>query len=338
MKRAILHVGAPRTGTSSFQKLLSDRRTALAEAGVLYPELTPRSADRPHLSHQHLGEALDGRRPRAERRELLDGLDAALAATAADVAVISYERLWLAAPWRRLPRVLADLCARRGFRPEVLVTVRPQAELIQSQYGWRIQFLREGRSFAQAFGSDLHDGRLDLCAGLTPWARAVDGRASAVPLRDVRSDAPLPLRIAAELGLSDRLGAVFDSADAGLRENRSPGPVTTEVSRRLRRAGLRLDAEAGRRAVDEVAQLAVAWPEEARPFRALTAAQAARAARRFARSNTRFADDVWGKPWEARVAAPAPGEPTEIAGRETSPELEAAMTDIAAQVRGLSPA
>ena len=228
--------------------------------------------------------------------------------------------------------MLADLCARRGFRPEVLVTVRPQAELIQSQYGWRIQFLREGRSFAQAFGSDLHDGRLDLCAGLTPWARAVDGRASAVPLRDVRSDAPLPLRIAAELGLSDR------RASGGGPATPRPAGATPAAGGGGGRAGLRLDAEAGRRAVDEVAQLAQAWPAEALPFRALTAAQAARAARRFARSNTRFADDVWGKPWEARVAAPAPGEPTEIAGRETSPELEAAMTDIAAQVRGRSPA
>ena len=333
MKRAILHVGAPRTGTSSLQKLLSDRREALAEAGVLYPELTPRSADRPHLSHQHLGEALDGRRPRAERRELLDALDAELAATAADVVVVSYERLWLAAPWRRLPRVLADLCARRGFRPEVLVTVRPQAELIQSQYGWRIQFLREGRPFAPAFGGDLHDGRLDFCARLAPWARAVDGRAVAVPLRDVRSDAPLPLRVAAELGLSDRLDPVLAGADASLRENRSPGPVTTEVSRRLRRAGLRLDAEAGRRTVDRVAQLARPWVAEAQPFRALTEGQAARAARRFARSNTRFADEVWGKPWESRVAAPVPEEPTEIAEGDASPELEAAMADIVAQMR-----
>ena len=332
MKRAILHVGAPRTGTSSLQKLLSGRREALLAQGVLYPELTPRSADRPHLSHQHLGEALDGRRPRAERRELLDALDAALAATTADVAVISYERLWLASPWRRLPRVLADLCARRGFRPEVLVTVRPQAELIQSQYGWRLQFLREGRPFARAFGADLHGGWTDFCAGLAPWARAAAGGLCAVPLRDVRSDAPLPLRIAAELGLSDRLDPVL-AGEAALRENRSPGPVTAEVSRRLRRGGVRLPAEAGRALVDRVAALARALPQEATPFRALTAPQAARAARRFARANTRFADEVWARPWEARVAAPEPADPTELAGRELPPELEAAVEEMAALAR-----
>ncbi len=334
MKRAVLHVGAPRTGTSSLQKLLADRRAALAEAGVLYPELTPRSAARPHLSHQHLGEALDGRRPPAERRELLDALDAQLAATRADVAVVSYERLWLAAPWRRLPRVLADLCARRGFRPEVLLTVRPQAELVQSQYGWRIQFLREARPFARAFPSDLHDGRLDFAARLAPWARAVEGRVTATPLRDARSDAALPLRVASELGLSDRLGAALAGGGADLRENRSPGPVTTEVSRRLRRAGVRGDAEAGRRRVDHAARLARVVPEEAAAFFALTPAQVDRVARRFARGNARFAEDLWGRAWEARVAAPRLHAPTELAGRPLPEALDAEVERIVAEVRG----
>jgi hypothetical protein len=229
--------------------------------------------------------------------------------------------------------VLAELCARNGFTPEVLVTVRPQAELIQSQYGWRLQFLREGRAFAAAFGSDLRDGRLDFCAGLAPWTRAVAGRVSAIALRDPRSPAPLPTRVAAELGLSDRLGPALDGANAALRENRSPGPVTAEISRRLRHAGLRTDPLAGRELVDRVAQFARALPQEAAPFSALTASQAERAGRRFARSNTRFADEVWGRPWESRVTAPAVSEPTELAGRELDAELEAALRRIADQAR-----
>lgn len=331
MRRAILHVGAPRTGTSSFQKLLSDRREALAQVGVLYPELTPRSAAAPHLSHQHLGEALDGRRPAGERRELLDILDAELARTDADVMLISYERLWLAPPWRRLPRTLAEACARRGFRPEVLLTVRPQAELVQSQYSWRVQFLRESRPFARAFAAGLRDGRLDFDAGLAGWSRAVEGRVSATPLRDACSDAPLPLRIAAELGLADRLGPVLGEHGAASRENVSPGPVTTEVSRRLRASGLRLDAEAGRRLVDHVARLAQDLAEEAVPFRALTATQAERSQRHFDRANARFAVAVWGEPWSTRVAPAAVAPATELAGRLLTPALETIMTDIAAR-------
>ena len=334
MRRAILHVGAPRTGTSSFQKLLSGRREALAQAGVLYPELTPRSAAVPHLSHQHLGEALDGRRPAGERRELLDALDRELASTRADVVLISYERLWLAPPWRRLPRVLAQACARRGFRPEVLLTVRPQAELVQSQYGWRVQFLREARTFADAFRADLRDGRLDFAAGLAGWSRAVEGRVRAVPLRDARSDVPLPLRIAAELGLTDRLGPVLEEAGPSLHENASPGPVTAEVSRRMRARGLRLEAEAGRRVVDEVARLALHMPEERVAFRALTPVQAERAARRFARSNARFAAEVWAGPWEARVASPSLGPATELAGQRLTPELEVRIRGLASQATG----
>lgn len=328
MRRAILHIGVPRTGTTSLQKLLAERRAALLGVGVLFPDLTPRSAERPHLSHQHLGEALDGRRPPEERRELLEDLDRQLAETPADVAILSYERLWRAASWRRLPRMLCDLAERRGFRPEVLVTVRGQAELIQSHYGWRLQFLREWRPFAEAFSRDLGDRRLDFAAGVAPWSRAAEGRVSAVPLRDEASAEPMALRVATELGLADRLQPILAEPAARMQENRSPGPVTSEVSRRIRWSGVRLRAAEGRRLIDQAARLAASRPEEAAPFRALTPAQAARAQRRFAASNAAFAAAVWGEPWEARVASPPLHEPNELAGRRLAADLELAIERI----------
>ena len=299
---------------------------------MLYPELTPASATEPHLNHQHLGEALDGRRSAAERRELLGKLDAELAATSAEVVVLSYERFWLAEAWRRLPRVLADLCARRGFRPEILVTVRPQAELIQSQYGWRVQFMREARSFARAFRRDLAGPRLDIDAGLALWARAAEGRVTAVPLRHAHADSHLTTRIAAALDLSDRLGPPVGEATER-RENVSPGPVTTEVSRRLRQAGVRADASTRRRMVARIAELARDLPEDQEPFRALTPALAAMASQRFAGSNASLARRLWACEWDSHVACTPPGEVTELADRVLPGVLERALGDIAATVR-----
>src|ERR1700742_4938469 len=92
MRRAIIHIGMPRTGSTTFQHVLAHARHRLEKAGILYPDLTPRSPSAtPHISHQHFGETLDGRRPRHERRELLRRLSGALARRDCDVVVVSYE-------------------------------------------------------------------------------------------------------------------------------------------------------------------------------------------------------------------------------------------------------
>ena len=314
-RRAIVHVGLPRTGTTTLQRVLSGLRPHLLLAGILYPELTPRSAAQPHLSHQYLGEALDGRRPGHERTELLEALSTQLSGTEADTVLLSYEGLCLAPPRLGVPQRLAALFARHGFAMEVLVTLKPQDELVNSGYTWRMQFLREARPFRRYFQAEVGQARLDLDRLLQPWHQASGGRLRAVPTRDAQSGEPLVERVFAELGLLPRVAAIMRPDDLALVENRSPGPVAVAVARLLRQGGAHLAlGAAARDATRFVEDAARARGVDAMPFNGLDAAWRAAASDRWMRANDRFARRVWGEPWSARVM-PQPATPTnEIGG------------------------
>ncbi len=334
MRRAIIHIGTPRTGTSSLQMLLHRHRGDLHRAGVLYPDLTPASAPQPHVSHQHLGETLDGRRPRRERGELIAHLDRALAESRDEVVLLSYESLCLLPPWHRAPGLLCGLFERRGFRPEILMTVRPQAAYLQSQYTWRIQFLREARAFASAFEAELRARRFDYRRGLTAWARAAAWRVHLVPVQDRLSPAPLIARIAAEIGLADRLLPLLTPADLAYRTNASLGPVGVEVSRRLRAEGAGGAQGPARAVTERIDALAHARGFDGEPFRALDPAMTARVGEVYGRRNDALARRVWGTDWAARVADPAPRVVNELARLGPEGGREAQVAEILGAIRG----
>lgn len=329
MRRAILHIGTPRTGTTSLQHILVRHRAALAARGVLYPELTPRSAAQPHLSHQYLGEALDGRRPAAEREELLRALEAQLAASQADVVILSYEGLCQIPAFRAAPRRLGRLLARQGFAPEILMTLKPQAELINSTYTWRSQFLRETRRFEPFLRAQLASPWLRYDRMLRPWMAMAGGRARAVGLRDPRDAAPLLQRVVAELGLADRLRGLFQPEDGALTENRSPGPVAVEVSRRLRAQGAHLLLRGRvREATRRIEQLAREAGLDAAPFHGLRPELQTRVEAHFAAANAALARTLWGQDWGARMAA-APPRPVNDLGEGPAPQ---AVTELQARI------
>ena len=148
MRRAIVHIGMPRTGSTSFQEVLAGLRPRLGEAGLLYPELAgPGVPPAANVNHQPLGEALDGRRPRGEGRAALDRLDAALAGTGADTVILSYEDFSVQRAAFGVPEILRAAFARRGFRMEVLMMVKPPFAFLNSAYAHRAQLVREGGSF-----------------------------------------------------------------------------------------------------------------------------------------------------------------------------------------------
>ena len=329
-RRAIIHVGAPRTGTTTLQTLLARHRAALAAAGVLYPMLTPASAaGAAHINHQHLGETLDGRRSSTERRELVDNLERQLAETACDVLVLSYERMAQAPRWRGVPKILDAVLARHGFAMELLVTVRPQAGAAQSRYTWRCQFLREARPFRDAFARDIRDPRFHPAAGLSAWLEAARGRVTAVPLRDARSPAPFAQRVAAALGLGDRFGILLSPEDLMGVENRSLGAVAAEASRRLRAAGVCLsDNAAARRVGDALVEEVRRRDLDDIRFQGLDSTMIESAERRYARANDAFARRMWGEPWSHRVAPDRMGPITDLGRRPPSPDVETALAEI----------
>lgn len=323
MRRAIVHIGLPRTGTTSFQRLLDLRRAELARIGILYPDLTPASATERHLSHQHLGEALDGRRPPRERDLLLGLLEDQLAD--AEVVLLSYEGLCLMPLWRFGPRRLAQLFARHGFAMEVLATVKPQAELLNSTYTWRMQFLREGRSFDDFFRGELASRKIDMARLIGRWLPAAEGRATLVPVRDRASDAPLVPRIWRALEL-DRVVPLFSDGELAVRENASPGPLAIAVDRRLYRLGThrRLGVRT-REATRLVELLAREAGHDAARFNGLDPVRRVRAEAYWRPANDRLAQRVWGTSWADRVAEETPAPVNELSAEEAGGETADAI-------------
>lgn len=306
MRRAFVHVGMPRTGSTTFQHIMFHHRAALAGAGVLYPDLTPRSAAVPHINHQHLGEALDGRRPQREAVELLGRLDEGLRRTDADVVLLSYEGFIQQKLAPRISQRLRAVFDRHGFRMEAAAAVKPQAEMLNSLYAHRLQLMLEKRLFAGFAAAMEGSARFDYHRLVLPWLQACDGRVHAVPVRAAGDPAPLVERLLRTLGLHGRTAPILAAGEARRVENRSPGPVAAEVSRRLRllraHTRLRVSPREMMRAVEGAAQ---ERGLDRIGFRGVDPALRDRMAARYHDGNARFAAAVWGRDWSA-VVAPEP--------------------------------
>ena len=325
MRRAIVHIGMPRTGSTSFQELLASVRPSLAAAGLDYPDLDPPNFGLgAGVNHQSLGEALDGRRPRSERTASLARLVAALQATRAEIVLLSYEGFSVQRPGLGVPALLRDLFADFGFALEVAMVVKPQAGQLNSAYAHRAQVVHESRTFDEFCRRHARSGRLDYHARLLPWLQAADGRVTAVPLRDARCDKPLLERIVRDLGLAERMQSVLNQGQLRYATNRSPGPISVEASRRLHGLRVHRQFSGHTRLIGHVVDQG-AWSRglDPEPFRGAAPERVARIEAALAPSNARFAAAVWGAPWASVVAAPPTRPPNELAGSPIDPETEA---------------
>ncbi|KNY24628.1 hypothetical protein [Methylobacterium sp. ARG-1] len=325
MRRAIVHIGMPRTGSTAFQEVLARLRPRLDAVGICYPKLAaPGAPDSLDVNHHRLGQGLDRRRPEAERRAGLARLDAILGTTQADTLILSYEDFAVQRSRWRVPEVLAGICARHGFALETALVVKPQAEQLASAYALRTQVVAEGRTFRGFLGVEGTSGRYDYAALLEPWRRASQGRVTAVPFRDRRSDAPLLARLIGDLGLRDRLAPLLTPADLEYRTNRSSGPLAVEAARRLYRLGVHRQVIGHPRQLGHVVDR-WAWARglDADRFRGEAPEGLARVAARYAAANERFAATCWGRPWDAVIAAAPAAPPNELAARPVAPETEA---------------
>jgi hypothetical protein len=332
MRRAFVHIGMPRTGTTSLQAVLCAHRHELARAGVLYPNLRPRSASSPHLSHQYLGEAFDGRRPRAELRELLAALDTELAATDADVALLSYEGFSQLSRWHSAPWTLRELFARHGFQMQIAVTLKAQDLYAQSWYAWRCQFLREPLFFAESLPGILRHRRFNYLRCVRPWAIAAAGRVIAVPVHAQGTGTPLIERVLEALGLADRIRTLLSPLEVLRTDNRSPGPAAIEVARRWReRFGTPRTLVQARTITEYIATEAQLRGFASTGFQALDRATSEHVMARFAADNDRFARSMWGENWSRRVAS-VPRAPVNAFGPDCPPDhVDAQLEAIARQ-------
>jgi hypothetical protein len=333
MRRGIIHIGMPRTGSTSLQAVLTNLRPRLGAVGLLYPELAPPgSPEGADVNHQPLGEALDGRRPPGERAASLARLSEILGSTRADTVILSYEDFAVQKAGLGIPQIVHDLFHARGFRMEVAIVVKPQFEQLNSAYAHRAQLVRETRTFRGFAGQNWRSGRFDYAALIEPWRRAADGRVTAIPLRDARSEAPLLGRIVRDLGLEDRLGPLMSAETQRLVTNRSPGPIAVEAARRLRRLRVHTQFRGHSRHIGHVLDDA-AWSRglDPEPFRGDAPDLRNRIEAHAALPNERFARALWGAPWSAVVKQAPARPPNELAGHAIPPGTEAQIATLMAE-------
>lgn len=317
----------PRNGSTAFQEVLARLRPRLDAVGICYPKLAaPGAPESLDVNHHRLGQGLDRRRPGSERRAGLARLDEVLATTGADVLILSYEDFAVQRARWRVPEILAGICARHGFALETALVVKPQAEQLASAYALRTQVVAEGRTFRGFLDVEGTSGRYDYGSLLQPWHRASEGRVTAVPFRDRRSDAPLLARLIGDLGLQDRFASLLTPTDLEYRTNRSSGPLAVEAARRLYRLGVHRQVIGHPRQLGHVVDR-WAWARglDSERFRGDAPDGLAQVAARYAGANDRFATSCWGRPWDAIVAAAPAARPNELAVREIAPETEALL-------------
>ena len=244
MTNVFLHIGLPKTGTTSIQRSLESAAGLLAEKGVLFPGGA-------HIVQRRAAYDLVGRRiPGDDNAELAGSwrrLVEEIHSWSGHSVVVSEELLGLARRGQ-IAQVVRDL---EGHRVFVVLGLRDIGSLVPSC--WQ-QEIRKGRTFTwDEFMSSVLDPKAGLpTAGVPFWLRhdplrVLDAWEKHVPRSRVRL-VTLPSRSSPNSVLLDRFADAV-GIPSGLLEpdkvrNPSVGVVETEVIRRL---NLGLEAKASRR-------------------------------------------------------------------------------------------
>ena len=240
MSDVFLHVGLPKTGTTTVQAVLEQRAAALAQAGVLFP------GGRHHVQRLAAYDLL-GQRVRGDDSLAVAGAFARLVAeveahTGRSV-VISEEELGLARP-RHVRRVVRSL---PGHRVVVVVTVRDLARTLVS--AWQQSVVMGSTVTWHQFVDAAQDPARGP-AGLSFWVRhdllrVLDAWRSELPVEQVRIVTVPPRGGAAAPGatgrgdtLLDRFAAATELPEGVLDDpppwrNVSLGVAELELLRRL---------------------------------------------------------------------------------------------------------
>jgi hypothetical protein len=233
MAQVFLHVGLPKTGTTSIQAALEAAAAELDDAGVLFPCGTHHAQ---HLAaFDLLGQRAPGEREAAAGafRRMIAEIDA----YGGDRVVMSEEELGLARPGqvRRVVRALS------GHEVFVVIGVRDLGRTLVS--AWQQGILMGDTTCWPDFVEAVRDpARGDIRTGASfrlrhDLVRVLDAWSTHVPVARIRVFTAPPVGSPHEVLLSRfaaaaELPATFWDGHAAPR-NQSPGPAQVEVVRRL---------------------------------------------------------------------------------------------------------
>ena len=318
-RRCILHVGSPKTATSTIQSVLKANREKLLQDGFL----VPRSGRTDSGSHRFLAFRLAGQ-PVPRAAAAADGdLEREIAASDAETILISSEFLWsILNKTDAAERVIGRLRAI-DLDVTLLLYVRNQPQYFNSMYQHDAHFRRR-RGFLEFVGG----ARRNMARyGYGRWLAIAETHGVPLIVRPFSEE--VRKRGVVEDFLAAAGIAPAGRYDLGSELRRSVGPFTVAVAQSLmRRIGERaklseqqasdcrhaLRSELRRRSIED------------HGYCGLTTGLAAEIEQAFAKDNGRFAEAVWGKPWGEIFASDT--------GRDFEPN-DYAMTGVPADRRQL---
>ena len=323
-RRMVLHIGYPKTGTSTLQRFLYVSRDELAERDVLYP------ADSERRMAQHNVAWSISADVRFEPEALtFDQLEDLWEQSGKATMILSSEDF----VQNRDPTMVVDrvreFAERTGVAIDVVVFVRAQHAYINSLYSQRAKFFTERRRFAEFVTTAVKLPMVDYGAHLEGWDEGENVRLIPVPFTSQKLKPNLETVFCDAAGLTDRVGDLLANADRD-RINTSPGPLTVEVCRRVaayivrKRGGVRA-LEPGVHAplsgyVRRMADRATG--EAASTFNGVDNELRDQIYERFAEGNEAFAQRYWGAPWREVYAGEYERDlvPNEFDPKRASPE------------------
>lgn len=197
MKRIIIHIGRPKTGTTALQAFFAGRRSLLKERGIHYPMAspetmpnckvghTPYSLEIAHILHSHkLAKWKGDARAEIEAtlQKSLASLLTRVEAAACETVLISNEHLLGLGPKLLIP-LLAD------YHVTVVCYIRRQDEIIQSAYIQQVRspLLRSTGTIHDLIKQPHFINRFDYHEKLMDWGEAVGLENMVVRVYDKKS-------------------------------------------------------------------------------------------------------------------------------------------------------
>lgn len=318
-RRCILHVGSPKTATSTIQFVLKENRKQLLKDGVL----VPRSGQTETGSHRYLAFSLAGMPVPAEAGSADLELAREIARSDAGCVVISSEFFWtILARKQRANRVMGYLTSL-GLDVSVVLYVRNQPQYINSFYQHNANFRRDC-AFPSFVGEARRNSRMYTYSRWVGFAERHGVRLLARPFSDEVRKRGVVGDFLATAGVSP--AGRYNNA---VELRRSIGPFTVAAARALmqrtgdpKRLTERQTSECRHALRSELRRRGI----EDHGYCGLTTGLAAEIEQAFAKDNARFAEAVWGKPWREVFACDA--------GRDFEPN-DYAMTGVPADRRQL---
>ena len=280
----LVHIGLPKTGSTSIQRMLCVLAGPLRKRGIHVPS-AGQNVDGAHwnLVHEYMGD----RKYEAHRggwaelsRELCESRTARRFVISAEA--FSMRRAEDAA----IPRI-ASLASAADLDVEIVGYVRPQHRFIESDYSDSCKGF-ETRPFEAFLEARLDHGRYDYSKCFRPWRQAFGNRLVVYPLEAARMPAGLLPHFLAVLGVPELSARVTLP-----RLNRRLGAKQLEVAR-LVAAALHdemLDRDTASRLLGNVLRAVSTRLIDDTPFVGLDPEQRRAVAERFAESNARLARD-----------------------------------------------